>query len=276
MALTTATAATDGTTTGTPRPTVIAADPATLDWAALRRVYPESDGQPMSDNTKQFRYILTIAGGLDALFRDDPDVFVAGDLLWYPVEHHREIRQAPDALVVFGRPKGDRGSYLQWLEGGVAPQVVFEVLSPRNTAPEMARKRAFYGQYGVEEYYEYDPDRGHLRGWQRRGNRLEGIADMRGWVSPRLGVRFDLEGGELRLFGPDERAFASYVEVEAEREQATRRAEQERARAEQERARAEQERARAEQERARAEQANQRAAHLAARLRALGIDPDVE
>jgi Uma2 family endonuclease len=261
MALTTATAATDGTTTGTPRPAVIAADPAALDWAALRRVYPESDGQPMSDNTKQFRYIQTIVGGLEALFRDDPDVFVAGDLLWYPVEHQREIRQAPDALVAFGRPKGDRGSYLQWLEGGVAPQVVFEVLSPRNTAPEMARKRAFYERYGAEEYYEYDSDRGRLRGWQRRGNRLEAIADMRGSVSPRLGVRFDLEDGELRLFGPDGRAFASYAEVEAERAQATRRAEQERARAEQ-----------ADQ---RAEQADQRAARLAARLRALGIDPDV-
>src|SRR5204862_1645057 len=46
-------------------------------------------------------------------------------------------------------------------------QVVFEVLSPNNTGPEMARKRAFYERYGVEEYYEYDPDRGQLRGWQR-------------------------------------------------------------------------------------------------------------
>jgi hypothetical protein len=24
--------------------------------------------------------------GCDALFKDDPNVFVAGDLLWYPVE----------------------------------------------------------------------------------------------------------------------------------------------------------------------------------------------
>ena len=33
----------------------------------------------------------TIQGGLDALFRDNPQVFVAGDLLWYPVEGHPEI-----------------------------------------------------------------------------------------------------------------------------------------------------------------------------------------
>ncbi len=32
-------------------------------------------------------------------------------------------------MVVFGRPKGDRGSYKQWLENQIAPQVVFEILS---------------------------------------------------------------------------------------------------------------------------------------------------
>jgi len=76
-------------------------------------IYPQSDGKPMADNTTQFRWIVTIQGGLDALFRDNPDIFVAGDLLWYPVEGHPEISTAPDVMVAFGRPKGDRGSYLQ-------------------------------------------------------------------------------------------------------------------------------------------------------------------
>lgn len=51
-------------------------------------------------------------------------------LLWYPVESHPEIRTAPDVLVVFGRPKGHRGSYKQWEEDNIPPQVVFEILSP--------------------------------------------------------------------------------------------------------------------------------------------------
>src|SRR5215813_10090303 len=88
-------------------------------------VYPESDGKPVADNTKQFRWIVTIQGGLDALFKDDLNVFVAGDLLWYSVEGRPNIRLAPDVMVVFGRPKGDRGSYQQWREDGIAPQVVF-------------------------------------------------------------------------------------------------------------------------------------------------------
>src|SRR6266849_9080184 len=87
-------------------------------------VYPESDGLPMADNTKQFHWIVTIKGGLDAVFRDDPNVFVAGNLLWYPVEGDNTIRIAPDIMVVFGRTKGHRGSYQQWLEDNIAPQVV--------------------------------------------------------------------------------------------------------------------------------------------------------
>src|SRR5580704_1291170 len=94
--------------------------------------YPDDDGKPLSDNTLQYEWIVTIKGGLDAVFRDDPDVFVAADLLWYPVEGDNKTRQAPDAMVAFGRPKGYRGSYMQWREGGIAPQVAFEVLSPKN------------------------------------------------------------------------------------------------------------------------------------------------
>jgi Uma2 family endonuclease len=48
-------------------------------------VYPDSDGKPMADNTKQFRWIVVIKENLEWLFADHPDVFIAGDLLWYPV-----------------------------------------------------------------------------------------------------------------------------------------------------------------------------------------------
>ena len=78
--------------------------------------YPESDGKPMADNTKQFHWITVIKQNLDCLFAQDPQVFIAGDLFWYPVEGRPNIVTAPDVLVVFGRLKGDRGSYKQWEE----------------------------------------------------------------------------------------------------------------------------------------------------------------
>ena len=194
-------------------------------------IYPDSDGKPMADNTKQFRWIDTLVGGLQDLFADDPNVFVAGDLLWYPVEGDNKTRIAPDALVAFGRPKGDRGSYKQWEEDDLAPQVVFEVMSPGNTPKEMADKLAFYERYGVEEYYLYDPDRGRLQGWRRQGGHLMAIAQMRGWISPQLGVRFELEGMDLCLTTPDGRRFVSYVEMARRARQEARRAEQEAQRA---------------------------------------------
>ncbi len=216
----------------------------------------------MADNTKQFRWIVTVQGGLDALLADMPNVFVAGDLLWYPVKGRWDIRKAPDAMVVFGRPKGDRGSYQQWEEDGIAPQVVFEIRSPGNTASEMLRKFQFYTQYGVEEYYVYDPDSGALNGWRRRGAYLEEIGRMAGWVSPRLGVRFEVESGELVLYRPDGEGFATYLELSAQRDQ--------------ERQRTNQAQQHANQERQRADREQERAARLAAQLRALGIEPQEE
>ncbi len=113
--------------------------------------YPTSDGEPMAENTLQFEWIVTIKGSLERIFRDEPHVFVAGDLLWYPVQGNNKLRAAPDTLVAFGRPKGYRGAYLQWLEDDIPPQVVFEVHSPGNRAVEMTRKFNFYNLYGVNE-----------------------------------------------------------------------------------------------------------------------------
>ena len=114
--------------------------------------YRSSDGKPMADNTKQYRWIGAVQGGLATQYVNDPAVLVVGDLLWYPVEGDNKIRVAHDAMVIFGRPKGDRGSYIQYREEGVTPQVTFEILSPSNRAGEMRRKLEFYERYGVEEY----------------------------------------------------------------------------------------------------------------------------
>lgn len=221
--------------------------------------YPDNDGQPMSDNTLQYQWIVTIQGNIDLLFKDNPDVFVAGDNLIYPVERKNTIRQAPDVYVAFGRPKGHRGSYRVWEEGGIFPQVVFEVLSPGNRSGEMARKFLFYEKYGAEEYYILDPDRIRMEGYLNRSGGFEDVPDMDGWVSPRLGIRFGL-GVDLQVFYPDGRPFLTFVELGRQLEAVGQRAEAEKQRAEAERQRAEAER--------------QRAEKFAAKLRELGVDPD--
>ncbi len=210
--------------------------------------YPESDGQPMADNTRQFRWIVYIKENLETLFAEQSDVFVAGDLLWYPVEGAPHTCRAPNTMVVFGRPKGDRGAYRQWEENGIAPQVVFEIISPANRFREMLEKLEFYDTHGVEEYYTYDPDpeRNDLTGFRRVEGHLRPIATMHGWVSPRLGIRFEHTTSGLRLIRPDGTPFRTHQELERERNA----------------------------ERVARLRAEQRSELLAARLRELGVDPD--
>jgi Uma2 family endonuclease len=235
--------------------------------------YPDSDAQPMGENNLQYDWIVTITANVDGMYPRNAEIFVAGDLFWYPVQGHPEIRTAPDVLVAFGRPKGYRPSYRQWLEGGVAPQVVFEIRSPGNTDLEMDEKLVFYDRYGVEEYYMYDPFVRDLRGWRRIGDHLQAIGEMNGWVSPRLGIRFDMSGEELLLFDPAGKLFEVPPEIRRKREQAELRAEQAEHRAEQAQQRAEQAGQRAKQAEQRAEQERRRADWLVDQLRALGVEP---
>ena len=172
--------------------------------------YPESDGQPMAENTRQFQWIVTIKDNLDALL---PDAFVAGDLFWYPVAGNNILKQAPDVLVALGRPKGHRGSYRQWEEDHVVPQIVFAILSPSNRAIDMLQKAQFYERYGVAEYYVYDPDSNTLVGWQRVVGDWQRIDPISGWVSPLLGVRFELTPATLVMYRPDGSPFETFAEL---------------------------------------------------------------
>jgi Uma2 family endonuclease len=217
-------------------------------------IYPETDGEPMAQNTQQAEVMMTLKENLDALFADRDDVFVAIDHFWYPVKGHPEIRQAPDVMVVLGRPKRHRGSYKQWEEGNIPPQVVFEVVSPGNTQEEWDAKLKFYRQHGVQEYYIYDPDTSEWRGYVREGGKLAVIEAMEGWVSPLLGIRFGRGSGtDPGVYAPSGERFVGYVEVRRALELAV---------------------ARELEARRREEAARQRAEQLAQKLRELGIEPD--
>lgn len=129
---------------------MIASVPPTVPQTLPEVTYPDSDGQPMAENTLQYEWIVLLKENLDVLFEANPDVFVAGDLLWYPVKGQPETARAPDVMVIMGRSKGYRGSYKQWEEGDIAPPVVFEVLSPSNIRAEMSQKLIFYHSLGLD------------------------------------------------------------------------------------------------------------------------------
>ena len=193
------------------------------------------DGKPMSDNTEQYRWIVIIKENLEILFAAMEKVFIAGDLFWSPVEGQiNSIKVAPDVMVVFGRPKSQRLSYVQWEEEDIPPQVAFEIRSPGNSKKEMDEKFKFYQKYGVKEYYLYDPHTFELDGWERKGNKLEPIMMMNDWVSPLLGIRFVMTTDGLEIYRPDGRKFLSSVELERERARVELERDEERQRADRE------------------------------------------
>jgi Uma2 family endonuclease len=220
----------------------------------------------------------------------------------------------PDALVSLDVelaadlwPKPNR-SYFIW-RFGKPPDAVVEIVSNREGG-ELERKRERYAQLGVAYYVVFDPQRllgeEALRCYELRGRTYAPCAEN--WLGDiGLGVRLwegEYEGvkavwlrwcdqkGNVIPTGAElaeaerQRAEAERQRAEAERQRAEeeqRRAEEARQQAAAERQRAEEEQRRAEEarqqaaaERQRAEEERVRAERLAARLRALGIDPDAE
>jgi Uma2 family endonuclease len=199
----------------------------------------------------------------------------------------------PDALVSLDVelaadlwPKPNR-SYFIW-RFGKPPDAVVEIVSNREGG-ELGSKRERYAQLGVAYYVVFDPQRvlGEevLRCYELRGRTYAPCAG--GWLGDiGLGVRLwdgEYEGVKavwLRWCDQEGNVIPTGAELaEAERQRAEeeqRRAEEARQRAEAERQRAEEEQRRAEEARQRAEAERARAERLAARLRALGIDPDAE
>ena len=123
----------------------------------------------------------------------------------------------------------------------------------------MIEKYKFFDQYGVSEYYLYDPDDIDLTGFQRLNDQLHEISEVNGWISPLLGIRFKVTGNNLEIYGPDGRPFLTYQEIADERDHA-----------EKERDQVALERDQIALER---DVERQRAERMAARLRAMGVEP---
>lgn len=223
-------------------------------------VYPDSDGKPMAENTKQAEWIVTIMGNLSCQYRDDPNVFVAMDNFIYAVKGSNTAVTAPDVYIAFGRPKGHRGSYKVWLEGGIFPQVIFEILSPGNSLREMRDKHDFYFRHGAEEFYIYDPDHNTLEGYLQTETGITTIDDWATFVSPRLGIRFELVEMDLHIYGANGQRFRTFLEVGERAEQAE--AEAKRAKRETKR------------QSKRADGLASRLDQLRAKMIAAGLDPD--
>jgi Uma2 family endonuclease len=169
--------------------------------------YPESDGKPMGETDVHIDALIYLREALRDHFRDDPLMYVAGNMLLYYEEGNPAACVAPDVFVVHGVAKGERRTYRLWDEGQ-PPAVVFEITSRGSRLEDLGTKRAIYAMLGVHEYFLYDPLGEYLRP-PLQGYRLQEGEYQRllpeaegGFVSQVLCLELRLENGRLRVFNP--------------------------------------------------------------------------
>jgi hypothetical protein len=149
--------------------------------------------------------------------------------------------------------KRPRKSWVVWGEGGKFPQVIVEILSDSTATVDCTKKKELYQDtFRTPNYFWFDPNTLEFQGFKLEGNQYEAIKpNAQGWLwSDQLGLYLGVFAGKLRYFTPtrelvplpQEAAIAAVLEKEQ--------------------ALVDKEQALAEKER------------LAAKLRALGINPD--
>jgi len=168
-------------------------------------IYPESDGKPMGETDLHITLLTYLREALLDHFRDDPQVYVAGNLFIYYEEGNPAAVVAPDVFVVRGAPQGNRRIYKLW-EEGKGPDVVFELTSRSTRLDDLGTKRVLYAMLGVTEYYIFDPFGDYLepRLWAYRLGTGEGLAEYVRVLdevihSEILGLDLFVEGDLLRL-----------------------------------------------------------------------------
>lgn len=237
----------------------------TLKYSLFDVTYPDSDGLPMAESDATRDYLIYCVEALDNYFQENANVYVSGNLFIYYEQGNPKAVVAPDVFVVFGVEKKKRPSYKTWEEQGKIPDFVLEVTSKSTASEDRGTKRGLYAYLGVKEYFQYDPTADYLQpplqGFrlvegnyfpipeQIHGDRLSIYAETLGlelWLEANGEMRFYAPKSGTKLLSPKEMAQAKY-----QAEQAQLRAEQAQ------------------------RQAEEKAAKLAAKLRELGVDPDL-
>jgi len=177
----------------------------TLDPPRKQKIeYPESDGKPMAETDTHIQLLGNVREMLKDFFRHEPQIYVAGNLLFYYEEGEPSASVAPDVFVVKGAPKGDRRTYKLWIEKR-APCVVFEFTSRSTRLEDTGNKKSLYAMLGVQEYFVCDPLGEYLtpplQGFElKRGDYVRMSPETDGaLISRELGLRLKLEDRSLRL-----------------------------------------------------------------------------
>lgn len=175
----------------------------------------------MAETDRHRRLMLDLIQALERWFKDDPEVYVSGNLLLFYEEGNRRRHVSPDVFVVFGVPKRERPNYLVWEEGR-GPSVVVELTSSSTRREDTRLKFDLYRDVlRVPEYFLFDPFGDYLtprfQGYRLVANEFRPMRLQDGRLRSRqLGLWLEPDGDALRLIDPATGArLPTMTEVEA-------------------------------------------------------------
>lgn len=232
----------------TPNLIAYSADP---DWIPEEVEFPPSDlysDEPPLESSLHLQQMLLLLQCLNWLWRDRSDYFAGGNLtIYYNAQRlkNRDFR-GPDFFVVLGTDPKPRKSWMIWEEGGKYPNLIVELLSPSTANNDRGPKKTLYQDtFRTPDYFWFDPETLEFQGFHLVDGRYEPLTPNEHdhlW-SQQLQLFLGVYNRQLRFFTPEGALLPTPEEAAAA---ATERVDAERQRNEQ----------------------------LAARLRALGVDPD--
>ncbi|MEP7038862.1 MAG: Uma2 family endonuclease [Acidobacteriota bacterium] len=182
--------------------------------------YPESDGKPVAETEIHINTIFNLYGILRNYFSDKADVAVIADMMFYYEKGNTRKSIAPDVMVVKGVHKNPRRVFKLWEEK--VPDVVFEISSRGTWRDDLQKKYFLYQEFGVKEYYIFDPEYDYLRdglvAYHLKDGKFEDVKIKEGRIfSPALDLEIVDTGETLRLFNPEtKKILPTMEEMESE------------------------------------------------------------
>ena len=183
--------------------------------------YPESDGKPMGETDFHIQTITYLYQALSAFFASETNIKVSADIMFYYEENNPRKVFAPDVMVVKGVGNHPRRTYKLWEEKQF-PQVIFEISSRKTWGDDLNKKWLLYQQFGVKEYYIFDPEYDYLPepliAYRLKKGELQQVTVKNQKIfSEELGLEIVDTGAGLRLYNRQTKEFLKTLrEAEAE------------------------------------------------------------
>ncbi len=168
--------------------------------------FMESETRPMAETDIHRDQIYYLIEALKIYFNHLEDVYVSGNnLVYYEQDSERKVF-SPDAMICFDVSNKTRHTYKLW-EEKVFPQVIFEVSSRLTWSEDLNRKWLLYQQFGVKEYYVFDPEYDYLPeplvAYRLMNGELRHVSVKNDRIfSDELGLEVVNTGDGLRFFNP--------------------------------------------------------------------------